>query len=100
MTGRLPEAPGSGARVRVELFEPVRRGSARPLAHPGSPGPAGSTVSDVPPNVGAHVVGTEPAGSGAHLPPPPGGAVVARAQALAPVVAALPGGSRERRAAA
>ncbi|XVS63078.1 hypothetical protein ACQPYE_33205 [Actinosynnema sp. CA-299493] len=99
MTAHLPEAPGGGARVLIELFEPVRRGSARPLAHPGSPSPAGSTVSDAPPDLGAHVVGTEPAGFGEHLPLPDGDVVV-RAQALASAATAPPSCVHERRAAA
>ncbi|TQM83527.1 hypothetical protein FHX81_5953 [Saccharothrix saharensis] len=74
----LPDVPGAEARVLVELFEPVRRGSARPLDPDrltapvrehlralGALRPAGLPVPGAPPNVGVRVLGTEPAGLGA-----------------------------------
>ncbi|MFI9009659.1 hypothetical protein ACIGNX_20755 [Actinosynnema sp. NPDC053489] len=83
----LPDVPDAEARVLVELVEPVSRGPARPLdpdrlsapvrAHLRSLGalrPAGLPVPDgEPPRVGVRVVGAEPAGLGAHFPPPAGG---------------------------
>ncbi|MEV8436557.1 hypothetical protein AB0425_04235 [Actinosynnema sp. NPDC051121] len=85
----LPDVPGAGARVPVELVEPVRRGSARPLdpdrltapvrEHLRSLGalrPAGPPVPDVPLNVGVRVLGAEPAGLGECFPPPVGDADV------------------------
>ena len=81
----LPDVPDAEARVLVELFEPVRRGSARPLdpgrltapvreqlRSLGALRPAGLPVPDAPLNVGVRVVGTEPAGLGGHFPPPDG----------------------------
>lgn len=101
----LSNVPSAEARVRVELFEPVRRGSARPLdpdrptapvrEHPrslGMPRPAGLPAPDEPLNVGVRVLGAEPAGLGEHLPPTVGavdhhatspGRSTCRAQALA-----------------
>ncbi|MEU4739818.1 hypothetical protein AB0G02_05035 [Actinosynnema sp. NPDC023658] len=81
----LPDVPGAEARVLVELFEPVLRGSARPLdpdrlpapvrAHLpqlrslGALRPAGLPVPDEPLSVGVRVIGAEPAGLGGHFPP-------------------------------
>ncbi|ONI88450.1 hypothetical protein ALI22I_19015 [Saccharothrix sp. ALI-22-I] len=79
----LPDVPSAEARVLVELFEPVLRGSARPLdpeqltapvrAHLpqlrslGALRPAGLPAPDKPLNVGVRVVGAEPAGLGRHF---------------------------------
>lgn len=71
----LSDVPSGEARVLVGVFEPVRRGSARPLdperlttpfhARPrslGVPGPVGLPVPDAPSRVG--VLGAAPAGLG------------------------------------
>ncbi|MEU4442139.1 hypothetical protein AB0K14_15265 [Actinosynnema sp. NPDC050801] len=78
----LSDVPSAEARLLVELFEPVRRGTARPLdperlSGPvraqlrslGALRPAGLPVPDEPLNVGVRVVGTAPAGLGDHFPP-------------------------------
>ncbi|MEU4762918.1 hypothetical protein AB0H12_06665 [Actinosynnema sp. NPDC023794] len=94
----------------IELVEPVRRGSARPLdpdrsrpvhAHPrslGAPRPAGLPVPDAPPNVGVRVVGAEPAGRGGHVPRTDGD-VAGQPQALASAAVASPTGFCTRRVA-
>ncbi|PSL58065.1 hypothetical protein B0I31_101280 [Saccharothrix carnea] len=82
-----PDVPSVEARVPVGRFEPVRRGSARPLdperliapvrEHPrwlGAPRPVGLPVPDVPLNVGVRVFGTGPAGLGDHHAASPRGA--------------------------
>jgi hypothetical protein len=76
----LSDVPSGGARAPVGVFEPVRRGSARPLdperptapfhAHPrplGVPDPVGWPAPDVPPRIGVRVTGAGPAGLGGGL---------------------------------